>query len=61
MTMQELRPLLCARPGCADRYTVHAPGGGACMVWDPATGEHCDCRGFQWVALSSTVTPPRRP
>lgn len=48
-------PLLCARPGCAHAYAgEHAPGGGNCMVWDPVSGEHCLCRGYQWVRLSST-------
>lgn len=49
--MTQLGPLACARPGCPHRYGEHAPGGGNCMVWDTVTGEHCDCRGFQWVPL----------
>ena len=45
----------CRREGCGHRYSgEHAPGGGNCMVWDPATGERCDCPGFQWVPLAPT-------
>jgi hypothetical protein len=52
--------LTCARPGCAHLYVgEHAPGGGNCMVWDPDTGLHCACRGFQWVPLSATLGPHR--
>jgi hypothetical protein len=52
-------PLRCARPGCGHRYSgEHAPGGGNCMVWDTDTERHCECRGFQWVPLSTTVHRP---
>lgn len=35
--------LVCQREGCGDRWSQHAPGGGASMVGD--------CHGFQWVRL----------
>lgn len=55
--MTSLRQLVCARPGCPHRYDQHAPGGAGCMVWDPADDDHCGCRGFQWVPLTSAAAP----
>jgi len=46
-------PITCRRPGCSHLYAgEHAPGGGNCMVWNPATGERCGCPGFRYVELA---------
>jgi hypothetical protein len=50
--MSEPAPLVCRREGCGHLYAgEHAPGGGNCMWWSPATGEGCACVGFRWVPL----------
>jgi hypothetical protein len=57
MDVDEHNPVRCAR--CAHGYLIHTPGGGACLWWDPETGDHCDCPGFLHVTPSGPVDHPR--
>jgi hypothetical protein len=49
--------LVCARRTCTHPYPQH-PGGRACLWWDPATGEHCGCPGFVYVAFPPGASEP---